>query len=209
MTLRTTIEPWLIEAILRKEWGAARNGFGLQTGVMNVPFSLEHTGPAWPPEYTITASALNSWLWEDLNLAGVEAEWWRITGSGIRLGALVGVGFRSRSVRQTARDPRLGARRWAERHEQRPRAAQSHRPHGIFDERDGRPCRVYAGSPSATSRNSRPLKSATSTTAVIRTSRRRVAHAVQHRRPHRCIRIRASTWSRSISTDRSRRRARE
>lgn len=86
-------QPWLIEAILRKEWGAARNGFGLQTGVMNVPFSLEHTGPAWLPEYTISASALNSWLWEDLNLAGVEAEWWRITGSGIRLGALAGVGF--------------------------------------------------------------------------------------------------------------------
>ncbi len=85
-------EPWLIEAILRKEWGAARNGFGLQVGVMNVPFSLEHVGPAWSPEYTITASALNSWLWEDLNLAGVEAEWWRVAG-GLRFGALAGVGY--------------------------------------------------------------------------------------------------------------------
>jgi hypothetical protein len=85
--------PWLVEAILRKEWGDAQRGFGLQTGVMNVPFSLEHTGPAWLPEYTITASALNSWLWEDLSLAGVEGEWWRVTGSGVRVGALAGVGF--------------------------------------------------------------------------------------------------------------------
>ena len=86
-------EPWLIEAILRKEWGDAKRGFGLQTGVMNVPFSLEHTGPAWSPEYTITASALNSWLWEDSNLAGVEGEWWHATDSGIRVGALAGVGY--------------------------------------------------------------------------------------------------------------------
>jgi hypothetical protein len=86
-------EPWLVEAILRKEFGTARAGYGVQTGIMNVPFSLEHTGPAWLPEYTLSASALNSWLWEDLNLAGVEAEWWRNTSAGIRLGALAGVGF--------------------------------------------------------------------------------------------------------------------
>jgi hypothetical protein len=84
--------PWLIEAILRREWGTARNGFGLQTGIMNVPFSLEHVGPAWSPQYTLTASALNSWLWEDLNLAGLEGEWWHIA-RGVRLGALAGVGF--------------------------------------------------------------------------------------------------------------------
>jgi hypothetical protein len=86
-------EPWLIEAILRKEWGSDRKGFGLQTGVMNVPFSLEHVGPAWSPDYTLTASALNSWLWEDLNLAGLEGEWWHVTGAGLRLGALAGVGY--------------------------------------------------------------------------------------------------------------------
>ena len=84
--------PWLIEAILRKEWGAASQGFGLQAGLMNVPFSLEHVGPAWSPEYTITASALNSWLWEDLSLAGVEGEWWHMTGA-VRFSALAGVGY--------------------------------------------------------------------------------------------------------------------
>jgi hypothetical protein len=85
--------PWLIEATLRKEWGAANRGFGLQGGAMNVPFSLENTGPAWTPAYTISASALNSWLWEDISLAGAEGEGWVVTRSGLRLSALVGAGY--------------------------------------------------------------------------------------------------------------------
>ncbi len=60
---------------------------------MNLPFSLEHVGPAWSPEFTITPSALNSWLWEDASLAGLEGEWWRETSAGVRIGALVGTGF--------------------------------------------------------------------------------------------------------------------
>jgi hypothetical protein len=86
-------EPWIIEALLRREWGSAENGWGLQGGVMNLPFSLEHVGPAWSPEYTLTASALNSWLWEDASLAGIEGEWWHETRSGLRIGALAGAGF--------------------------------------------------------------------------------------------------------------------
>ncbi len=85
--------PWLVEAILRKEWGEAAGGWGLQAGVMNLPFSLEHIGAAWSPERTISASALNSWLWEDISLAGVEGEWWRDTQGGLRLGVLAGVGY--------------------------------------------------------------------------------------------------------------------
>ncbi len=85
--------PWLIEAFLRKEWGGAQQGFGLQTGIMHPPFSLENVGPAWSPEYAISAGALNSWLWEDIDLAGLEAEWWRSTGSGLKLGALAGAGY--------------------------------------------------------------------------------------------------------------------
>jgi hypothetical protein len=85
--------PWLVEAIVRKEWGAESQGWGLQTGLMNTPFSLENTGPAWSPEFTISASALNSWLWEDMNLAGAEGEWWLVTPAGIRVDALVGAGY--------------------------------------------------------------------------------------------------------------------
>src|SRR5262245_46887083 len=61
-------DPWLIDAFVRKEWGDQADGWGLQTGIMSVPFSLEHVGPAWTPEYSISASALDTWLWEEINL---------------------------------------------------------------------------------------------------------------------------------------------
>ena len=86
-------DPYLIEALLRKEWGKNESGWGVQTGLMNSPFSLEHVGPAWSPEYSISASALDSWLWEEISLAGIEAETWRVTQSRLRLDGLVGAGF--------------------------------------------------------------------------------------------------------------------
>lgn len=85
--------PLLIEAYLRKEGGEWEKGWGLQTGVMNVPFSLEHTGPAWTARYTLTPSALNTWLWEEVRIVGLEGEWWRETQNGLRLNLLVGTGF--------------------------------------------------------------------------------------------------------------------
>jgi hypothetical protein len=100
--------PWIVEAILRKELGAAPAGWGFQAGVMNVPFSLEHDGPAWSPAYTVSASALNSWLWEDISLAGVEGEWWRVVPGGIRLGVLAGAGFGADQVGKL-----LALRGWA------------------------------------------------------------------------------------------------
>jgi len=62
--------PLLVEAYLRKEWGEWEKGWGVQTGVMNIPFSLEHTGPAVTPQYTLTPSALNTWLWERCGSSG-------------------------------------------------------------------------------------------------------------------------------------------
>jgi hypothetical protein len=85
--------PWLVEAFLRKEWTDDSGGWGVQSGVMPVPFGLESVGPAWTPGYSISSSALNSWLWEDISLAGVEGEWWHTTRSGIRLSALAGAGY--------------------------------------------------------------------------------------------------------------------
>jgi hypothetical protein len=68
---------------------------------MNLPFSLEHVGPAWTPDYGLSASALNNWLWEDASLAGLEVEGWRETGFGLRMSALVGMGaFLSAAVCQ-------------------------------------------------------------------------------------------------------------
>jgi hypothetical protein len=85
--------PWLVEATLRKEWGEEKRGWGAQSGVMGVPFSLENVGPAWTPEFTISASALDSWLWEDMSVAGIEGEWWRTSRSGFRFDALFGAGY--------------------------------------------------------------------------------------------------------------------
>lgn len=85
--------PLLIEAFLRKEWGGWEKGWGVQAGVMNPPLSLEHTGPAWTPHYTLTPSAVSTWLWEELRVVGIEAEWWRATVRGMRLSLLAGAGF--------------------------------------------------------------------------------------------------------------------
>jgi hypothetical protein len=85
--------PWLIDAFVRREWGARANGWGLQVGLTGVPFSLEHTGPAWSPEYSISASVLNSWLWEEISVAGVEGEWWHQWDEGPRMGIVVGTGY--------------------------------------------------------------------------------------------------------------------
>ncbi|ETX02979.1 MAG: hypothetical protein ETSY2_34420, partial [Candidatus Entotheonella gemina] len=86
-------EPLLIDAHLRKEWGTWKTGLGLQMGVMNPPFSLEHNGPAWTPRYTLSPSVLNSWLWEEGRLVGLEIEWWRTVASGWRVNLLGGMGF--------------------------------------------------------------------------------------------------------------------
>ncbi len=89
------IHPLLIEAFLRKEWGEWGHGWGLQAGVMQLPFSLEHTGPAWTPQYTLTPSALNTWMWEEGRLVGIESEWWRMLPVGFRLDVVGGLGFGS------------------------------------------------------------------------------------------------------------------
>ena len=137
------VEPWLIEAILRKDWGAAAKGFSLQGGVMNLPFSLEHTGPAWSPELTMTPSALNSWLWEDASLAGLEGEWRYQTHSGVRFSALVGAGYGQDRMARV-----LALRGWAMGDGISGINSDIPLPHRterqrVFDERDHRPA-VYS-----------------------------------------------------------------
>lgn len=84
--------PLLIEAFLRREWGDAGEGFGIQAGTMNAPLSLEHSGPAWTPAYTLTPSALGTWQWEEMRSTGLEGEWWRRFGE-LRLDLIGGFGF--------------------------------------------------------------------------------------------------------------------
>jgi hypothetical protein len=145
--------PLLIEAILRKEWGAAANGWALQAGVMNNPFSLEHMGPAWTPLYTLTPSALNTWLWEEVHTVGIEGEWWQTLQSGWRFGMLAGAGF---GPDQMAR--LLAPRGWVlSDYQSGINSDLPHSPRGtpatsVFDERDHRPA-IYTRISISDSRN--------------------------------------------------------
>lgn len=85
--------PLLIEAFLRKEWGIWENGWGVQAGVMNAPLSMEHTGAAVTPLYTLTPSALSTWVWEEGRMVGVAVDWWRVLSNEMRLSLLLGSGF--------------------------------------------------------------------------------------------------------------------
>ena len=83
----------LVESYLRKDWGTSASGWGVLAGVSNPQFSLENMGPAWTPKYTLTPSALNSWLWEDGRVVGLEGEWWKTTGNDVDLNAFAGLGW--------------------------------------------------------------------------------------------------------------------
>ena len=85
--------PLLIEAGFRKEWVTRDDGWALQAGVNNAPFSLEHTGPARTPEFSLTPSALNTWLWEDGRVVGLEGEWWRTLAHDIGVDGIAGFGW--------------------------------------------------------------------------------------------------------------------
>lgn len=87
--------PLLVDAYVRREWGDSASGWALQAGVTNLPFSLEHAGPAWTPVYTLTPSAVGTWTWEEGRITGVEAEGWQYGPWGVRLDLLGGFGFGS------------------------------------------------------------------------------------------------------------------
>jgi hypothetical protein len=135
-------EPWLVEAFLRREWGGEESGWGLQAGLAGNPFSLEHVGPAWTTQYALSASALDNWMWEEISLAGVEAEWWRQVGRGPRLGVVVGAGYGPDQMGRL-----LALRGWVIGDGLSGMNAELPLPNGtrtdIFEERDDRPA-AYA-----------------------------------------------------------------
>jgi hypothetical protein len=60
-------------------------------GLFFPPISLEHPGPAWTTVYTITPSAVNSWVGEEVRTAGVEARIGMVSGENELW--LTGAGF--------------------------------------------------------------------------------------------------------------------
>lgn len=85
--------PLLVEANLRREWGTRARGAGVAAGLVPPVFSLEHTGPAWTPRYTLTPGAAGSWVWEELRTTGLEGEVWRALPARLRLDVLGGLGW--------------------------------------------------------------------------------------------------------------------
>jgi len=63
----------LTEAYL--EWRPvprSANRYRLKLGAFYPPFSMENTGPAWSTPYTISSSAINTWMAEELRTVGAE-----------------------------------------------------------------------------------------------------------------------------------------
>jgi hypothetical protein len=87
--------PRLVEGLLRKEWGGADRGGAIQGGVTTPAFSLENTGPAWTPLATLTPSAANTWLWQDVKPVGLEGEWWGSMMTDFQIDTAAGVGWGS------------------------------------------------------------------------------------------------------------------
>lgn len=134
----------LVEGYVRRDWGDAAAGWGVLVGVSNPPFSLENTGPAWTPKLTLTPSALNSWLWEEGRVLGLEGEWWRTTANETELSLFTGMGWGP-----DQQGILLARRGWVLSdflsgiNSQLPIPGSPQSMH-VFDERDGRPA-LYAG----------------------------------------------------------------
>ena len=69
----------LVEAYvdLQKDFGA--NNLRLRAGQFFLPTSRENTGPLWSSPYTISFSALNTWIGEEVRPIGGELQWQRLT----------------------------------------------------------------------------------------------------------------------------------
>jgi hypothetical protein len=65
----------LVEAFARYR-SPPRDGLSLEgrAGIFYPPVSLEHDDEAWSTRYSITPSAINSWIGEEVKVAGVEAQ---------------------------------------------------------------------------------------------------------------------------------------
>lgn len=67
------VEAGLSQAHLTyKPLGSERLQFSARAGLMWPPVSLEHTGPEWAVKDTLTPSAINSWIGEEVKVVGAE-----------------------------------------------------------------------------------------------------------------------------------------
>ena len=82
----------MIEAFLHASTALGDSGaLELQLGHFILPTSRENVEVAWASPYTLTFSALNSWIGEEMRLTGLLGSYELTTGGGhsLRLGASV------------------------------------------------------------------------------------------------------------------------
>jgi hypothetical protein len=82
------VEAWAQATALPRD-GADR--FRLRAGALFLPTSRENVGPLWTSPYTLTLSAINSWVGEEVRPVGLLAEYevGLAAAQGVRLGACV------------------------------------------------------------------------------------------------------------------------
>ena len=66
---------------LQKDFGASN--LRLRTGQFFLPTSRENTDALWSSPYTISFSALNTWIGEELRPIGTELQWQRLTSNAL------------------------------------------------------------------------------------------------------------------------------
>lgn len=76
----------LLEAFVehRRGWGEGHE-LAISAGQFFLPVSRENVDRLWTSPYTLTLSALNSWVAEELRPIGLDAAWSRTTASGQRV----------------------------------------------------------------------------------------------------------------------------
>src|SRR6185436_6563913 len=79
----------IVQAFLEQSLGSGGNRVHLMEGAFFLPTSRENIDSLWETPYTITSSALNSWLGEELRPIGVDASY---THRFTSLGSLTGGG---------------------------------------------------------------------------------------------------------------------
>lgn len=67
----------VVEAFVEANYRPRGNRLRLRGGAFFLPTSRENVDALWESPYTITASALNSWLGEELRPIGIDASWAR------------------------------------------------------------------------------------------------------------------------------------
>jgi hypothetical protein len=80
----------IVSAYVEADFDRGRNDFSLRAGQFFLGTSRENTADLWSSPYTITYSALNSWIANEVRPVGVNAEWRLLTSNAVITTAVTG-----------------------------------------------------------------------------------------------------------------------